>query len=277
MKNSFLILNYLWRKSVHRGEIFDLTLGLCKKEYTIMMIWIVFYWLSVLAAYTFTPIWQTNDLRLPINYFIPWLPFEDLDWNWLVNYIFQMVTCTSVAAFGCIYFPLAVLLINHICLQVDTAILLAEKLNKLIVGAPEGRRKCEQKFLLKSIAEMISRTNEWREDVQNLLRLNFLVDFSVLSFLFCLCIFTLSEGILGSFFLLLTMSVFLCQLFVFCSIGSGLDTRIKKFIITLYDIAWQEMNITDQKDLKLILTFAQNIKGIDAIFKPVNLETFQKV
>lgn len=130
---------------------------------------------------------------------------------------------------------------------------------------------------LKEIIEMTLQVQDWMSDVQNLLRINFLVEFSVLSFLFCMCIFTVSINFFASMFMLLLMYVVLFQLFVYCYMGTRVTTGIENLAEALYDGEWYLMDIKQQKDLQLILLMVQNMQGYDGVFNAVSLETFQWV
>lgn len=281
-------------KSVRASdEHFHLTVNYCRQELILIKLWTVAFGSCFLIAFTFSPILQTNDLRLPVNFYIPWLSFEDVGWMWLLNYIFQVVTCGATSVYLLVYAPITLVLINQVCLQVDTAILLVKKLDEFINGklmssnsneseaCTSGNdyesRNSEVKMMLGRIAEMINHIHEWRGNVQNLMRLNFLVELSALSYSFCSGIFTLSEDVFGSVSLLLTLCVLLCQLFTYCWIGNRLETRVESLSAMLYASEWRSMTVRHQRVLQILLTMSQNIKGIDGVFKSVNLETFQKV
>lgn len=211
-----------------------------------------------------------------MNFHIPWLRFEGIGWKWLLSYIFQVVTTSSVIILLSAYFPLTLVLMSQVCLMVDEAILLVEKFNKSLVdfsieesrsneneattsGAVrkvvylKGIRNAKVKELTKGIAAMVCRANEWRQEIQDLMQLSFLVEFLLLSLSFSLCCFTVFEN--GSDFVLLGLCVLLLQLFLYCWAGTRVDLRVDKLAVALYDIEGLEINVPRRKDLQLNLTW----------------------
>lgn len=100
------------------------------------------------------------------------------------------------------YFPLTLVLIDQVCLEADIVIVLVKALDKVITDSPDGinaARNSETDKLIKIIARMTVRLNEWRKKISGLMRLNFLIELTALSYLFCTGIFTLSVNLYGSF------------------------------------------------------------------------------
>lgn len=220
-----------------------------------------------------------NDLRLPYYFAIILLPFDGMSFNWLLNFLFQFVTVFVVGSFIAIFFAFSVLLLNHTCWLIDATILVIESLNETIVEEFEdvAQKKKAIDGLLKEIAEMVQKVQDWQEGVQSLMGSVFLVDFNVLSSFICMCVFSLTESFFESIPVLLAFSVILSELFVFCWLGSRVDSRVESLCAALYDTEWYAMDRKHQKDLQMSIVMTQNMHGFNGIFSEVNLETFKAV
>lgn len=294
------------RKSVSPldEKCFDLTVRYCKVEARLSIYGFVIFWVVIAICEAFAPLLNLNDLRLSLNFYIPGLRFEVFDWKWCLNFIFQVVNVLSFSVFFIVFVPLTLLLLNQVCLKVDESALLVEKLNKSLVDFSidkpksdepkatssdaikkvvgvavdkEVIRNAEIKELTQRIAEMINSVNEWRREIQDLMQLCFLIEFVILSLCFSLSPFTITENSTGSISVLMGLSIFLAQLFLYCWSGTRFGIRVEKFAASIYDIEWQEMIMKERKDLQLMLMMTQNIGGFDGVFKRVNFETFKEV
>lgn len=283
-------------------ELWMLTLSYCKREFIAIMIYVSgSYPISMLSAVS-NLMFQVNEYRVPIKVFMPLLPSEFDAINWLFNYATQFLVIIIGSLFFYTYFPLTLVVINHTCWGIDATILMVRKMKAAVeekpgkegekdkkqdkkqdkqegdeVGEKQDKKRRLVTVQLKEIIEMTLQVQDWMSDVQNLLRTNFLVEFTVLSFLFCMCIFTVSVNFFASMFILLLMYVVLFQLFVYCFMGTRVTSRIESLAEALYDEDWYLMDVKQQKDLQLILLMVQNMHGYDGVFNAVSLETFQWV
>lgn len=256
-------------------KTWNLCVECCKMELIAIVIWISSCYFCLLFAVTSNLIFTTNEYRLPINFFIIWLPFEGFDFYWALNYLFQLVTAFSVATFFYVYLPTTLVLMNQCCLQVDAAIVNVAELKDVLKNGQDDRDQLHKR--LKEIIDVIHHAEIWQEDVQNLLRFSFLIDFTSLSFLLCMCMYTLLINIYGSVLIFMVMNLLVTQLFIYCWMGSRFISRVEALAAEVYDIDWPSMDIKVQKNIPLILLMTQNMKFFNGIFKMVRLETFQKV
>lgn len=130
------------------------------------------------------------------------------------------------------------------------------------------------------IGELVEKsihTLNFKSNVQKLQRINFFIEFSVLSFIFCLTLYSISADPFGSVIVYAVFQVTLSQFFVSCWMGSRIDERIEKLNAAIYDTDWYSMNPKQRVEVSMILTWALRLKGFDGIFNQVNMETFQKV
>lgn len=219
-----------------------------------------------------------NEYQLPVNVFIIFLPFDGISFVWLLNYIFQLFVGVLGSAFLYTYFPITLVLINQTCWKVDFSILLVEELAQAVASHSSSIQRTDAiRDKQQQIIEMTSQIQDWKDEVQNLMQFSFLADFTVLSFLFCMCIYTLATNFFGSIVVLTLLAVFLSQLFIYCWLGTRLTTKVEALTDELYNINWYLMDSKQQKALQMIIRMTQNIKGFNGIFNTLGLHTFQKV
>lgn len=232
-------------------------------------------------AFTFNIFFPTNDLRLPMSFLITFLPFEEIfSLNWFLNYFFQFITCTFLGIFFFPFVSLTLIALNHSCWGIDILILMVQNFNEKIdykIPKDSLLRKEIIKKEVKGIVEMTFRVQTWRKKLQSLMEIIFFMDFSSLSFLFCICLYNISLNPWASQLIMIMCFIIFFQLFVYCWMGTRLITRIENLTIATYDINWHLLDVTQRKDFLKILMMAQNMKGFNGIFHSVNFETFKTV
>lgn len=222
----------------------------------------------------------TNKYQLPISFFITFLPFDGRSLNWAVNYAFQVTSILFGSILGSPYIMTSVMFLNHSCWEVDVIITEGKRINIVMAdespaGLVLGRSLVDKK--LKKIIQLTLEMLDWQNRVRNLLKISFLVEFTLLSLTFGLCIYVIiSEGF-GSFFSIAVMLVSLFQLYLYCWMGNRVISKIGDFAAELYGTKWYLMSIKQQKDLEMILIMMQNAKEYHGVFNSLKLETFQKV
>lgn len=218
-----------------------------------------------------------NATRLPIAFTI--LSFEEVfTAEWALNYFYQFSTTLVGVVLYAAYLPMIVIFMNHSCWAVELTFLEVEKLDLNL----RQRTASEKKMIsfesdLKNIAKSCKYIIEWQNEAKIVLQSNFLLEFAVSSFVFCLSFQTMRVNVLESFYICLQLPVLLTQLFVYCYMGSRFKSRVEKLSSALYDTKWYLMTISQQKELLVNLRMTQNIKGFDGVFRSVDLATFQKV
>lgn len=164
---------------------------------------------------------------------------------------------------------------NHSCWEENITSLLVQQLDK-ILDDEDSRYEAEalRELLIgkkmKEIIDMTYRMIDYHDRVQSLTQFNFLIDFTLLSFVFCMCLFAIKTIIFPVIVLLTGLS----QIFIYCWIGNRVIVRYETLAASLYSMKWYLMTTKRQKDLQLILLRVQGMKGFNGIFKTVNLETF---
>lgn len=214
---------------------------------------------------------KVNEYHLPLRLFIVWWPING-PVNWTLNYCFQVLVEVFAGGFLVIYFPLTVALMNHSCWGFDVLTVLINELKS--TKDNETDRFDEQ---LKNIVLRSYKILEYHYEAQELLRFNFLLEFSVLSFVFCLSLFTVAANANGSAVVYLVLQVTIAQLFLYCWVGTKFIKSVETLQAAVYNVRWFELNVTRRKMIHLMLVMVQHVKGFNGIFNQVGMDTFQKV
>lgn len=213
--------------------------------------------------------------HLPFNFFIVAFPFEGISVNWLVNLIYQFCFAAIAASFLFFYYSVVLLLMNHSCWGLDSLIIHIEKLQSIDVEDNKHSVSREIQERVKIIATY--KVIEWQNQAQDLLKFNFLLDFSLLSSIYCCCLYCLAADPFASLFPYMVVAILLSQLFILCLMGHRVIVRIEKLQAFVYGVKWYSMTAAMRREIQLILIMAQNLKGFNGIFNEVNMETFQSV
>lgn len=223
---------------------------------------------------------EANKFQLPINYQLVWLPVgAKFSINWIANFSYQAIVSIIGSSLFYIYFPLTLTLMNHTCWGVEALILLVEELGRTIDNEEFGnsRENISISKQMNRIVEMSCSVQEWQREVQSLLRFSFLFEFTFLSILTCLCVYTITLNLAGSTYIFFIMFFILFQLYVYCWLGSHLKDLIEDLLFAIYNIKWYKFEAKKQKFVQILLLTTQNMKGFNGVFKVVELTSFQKV
>lgn len=209
-----------------------------------------------------------------MDYEIVFLPVKGSVCIWVVTYIYQFtVTCLGTV-FLTFYWPMVPIVMNQSCWMVDSAILRVKKLEDSLSQKSSKFQQITLKNAILSFVDII----EWQKKAQNLLKFDFLLEFTMLSFVICLAGFTvMTNDSDSSYHIFLHLVVSSRMLLTYCLVGSRVDKRFSKLAQLLYDVKWETLPVAQQKDIQMMLIMAQNIKKFHGIFEPVDLNTFQKV
>lgn len=182
-----------------------------------------------------------------------------------------------IAIYLMAYFSLTSILMNHSCFVVDAAILSVNKLDECLTQEELPAKDEATKLLLKNVVEKGSAIVLWFDEATDLMQLSFLADFSMVSSILCLCMFTITKEVSDPFYFLLVISVVLPQFFVHCYLGSRVNSRVESFSQAVFGIAWDRMHPKIRKELSLVLAMSQRFSSFNGIFKKVDLGVFQGV
>lgn len=275
-----IFLNFLFRTAaVNIDNERPLTLQYCRMELTPMaaydlVIVIIIAYTATLNVYLFP-----NSYHLPLNAFISVLPFDTVpSINWALNYLQQFATMVSTANFFLVYFPISLLLMNHSCWVVDMAILSVVELEGSLSDKESRAPDCSvAEDSLKNVASMCLKVIEWHGEVRKVLQFSFLTEFSLISVILCLCIYSLTTNFSQLFFIMGLLQGSLSQVYVYSWMSSKFDSRVDKLAAALYDTNWYTLSVKQRKLLQIVLRMTQNVKGFHGVFKSLNLGAFQKV
>lgn len=286
MKSKENILNNFHRESTKENKShWKLSLTYGKRELFALIVHLVVttqIFLFTLFGNVFV---KFNQFRLLYIFYIIWLPFdpEGISTNWILNYIYQASVLTLSVTFYLMYVPLSLIIMNHSCWGLDILLLDVKELDQLIQnqnGETTEKESSNDNLIgvkIRKIIEMHAKVLKWQSDVKTFIQFNFLVGFSFLSIIFCMCIYNLIINSLESTIFIMVLLMLMSQLFTECLMGNRVIIRIDRLITVLYDIKWHLMDTSQQKNLQMILIMAQNMKGFNGIFQTVSMKTFQKV
>ena len=136
----------------------------------------------------------------------------------------------------------------------------------------------ECKKLIKEVVIMMCELMEWKNNINDVLSFNFLVELSIISVIFAMCIFTLSSDlsnliITSCFLTLATFSEFFC----YCLMGTRVSSHIDELTAEIYNVKWYLMTPKQRMDILIFLPLTQNMMTFDGIFNEINTTTFQQV
>lgn len=255
---------YVIRKAhLTRNDQRHLTLRYCKQEFLASITFLSSSFVIVSLVIFSVLLFEISDNRLPLKFYIVFLPFEGLSLNWLINYVYQVLIGFITAPILFTFFTLTWIIMNHCCWGLDEIILEVEA----VMDQSEITR----------IVEKSIRVLNFQEKVQKLLQFNFFVEFSVLSFIFCLTLYSIALDPFGSVLVYAIMQLTLTQLFISCWMGNRVNQRLEHLTAAVYDIDWVPMNNDSRKGVLMILMWSQKLNGFNGIFNQVNMQTLQRV
>lgn len=279
MEIEIIAINRLSTKMLPNELQWEMTLKYFKVESKLTKIFVSVSMMTLILSNTFFPLLVPNDNHTPFNFHAAYLPFEIHSLSWALNFVYQIFLSVSMVIFFVVYFPMTLILMNHTCWAVDSVVLQVEDLNAGVTRFSEGRDE-EVKPKLRKIIQKTHYMIATRSKVQKLLQYCFTTDFSILSFVLCLSFLSVitslgtSDPVSNS---IVSAVIVLTQLYIYCSMGSKLSTRIDYLADALYCSEWYLFSSKQQKVLQLILYNIQKTKGFKGMFKAVNLRTFQEV
>lgn len=256
--------------------ISQLTTKYCKAEYFAILIYSVNVWLFIIFISTVAVFFFPNDFHLPIKFYIFFLPFEGFSLNWAINYFYQTIQTYLALTLFLGYLIITLLFMRQTCWKIDVASLTIKKLQREL-EATAGKDVQTIKQLLGEVVEAVDNVLTWHDDIQDIMSFNFLAEFTLMSSVFCLCVFTLTMSPASSIYALVLTLAGLSQLFVYCLFGTQVEIGYERLAAEVYDLNWYDLKPAQRKDLLKILCITQAKTGFHGFFQPVNLPTFEAV
>lgn len=179
-----------------------------------------------------------NAYRLPGNFFIVLLPFEGYSFNWFLNYIYHTLLSVAVVIFFATYNPVTMLLVYHACWKTEALIANVEELDKISgeVQTSEIREMIDEN--VQKLVDSCCDINEWITEAQEILRIHFLIEFSLISSILGLCLFAISVDTSVSTEVYVVAIVPVIQLYTYCWLGNRLIVCNEKLVATVYNVKW---------------------------------------
>lgn len=252
-----------------------LTLDYCGIEFKCVLMYCIAVTLLDIFSLTGLVMLFPNDFVLPLKFQIIFLPFDGISVNWLLNYAYQLIDILLELTYFLGYFCVTLVLMNHSCWVIDATVPSVLKLEEVL-----SNDEVNQSDVRTSIQEVIEQSLgviSWMNETRRILRLSFLSEITLLSSILCMSIFTFLSSPYESLFVLALGMIALSQFAVYCWIGSRVNSRLAQFANAIYNCRWDKMTPSQRRDLQLVLMMTQNIKGFNAVFKPVDLRSLQNV
>lgn len=181
-----------------------------------------------------------NDFSLPLKFYIIFLPFEGFSFNWFLNYAFQLVNILAATVFYVSYCCIISILMHHSCWVVDSAVLCVQKLQESLIQEDIDFMNIRQE--LREVINQSLTIISWLNVARRVLRLSFLFEFSLMSSILCMCIFTFLSSPNESMLVLAAAMIALSQFSVYCWMGSMVNSRIEIFSSAIYNVRWYKMH-----------------------------------
>lgn len=216
-----------------------------------------------------------SNFQLPLK--LLFLPLEGFAYCWLLNYLYHVFVSMLATVFLIFYWPMILIVMNHSCWLVDSAILQVQALESVTCLKNLVLYQSEIRQAMKDINDSILKIIKWQQRAQNLLRFDFFLEFTTISFLICFSAITISTSIDVPSINVMELAACALQLFVYCMMGSRVENRFHSLAKAIYDVRWERMDPKERKSLKLMLVMAQNLKGFNSFFNKVDMKTFQQV
>lgn len=260
-----------------RHADWSMTQSYCKREVLVGAAVAYFYFSMYCFAFTVGLVLIPNKYVVPYSYNIPAL-FDEYNFAaWTANYLHQWLWITSFDITFVSNVAFFYILMSHTCWLIDSALIFIEEFGDELSRGVEHMQADFISTKLRKITDMVEAVQAWQGSVSDSLRLSFCL-ISVMQYsVTVMFLFSFLSNAAESFLSFISLFVMLLDLFVFCKLGTKVETRLEKLVAALHGINWARLTPRQRKDLCLILTVTQNISSYDCIFLPISLETFQKV
>lgn len=164
---------------------------------------------------------------------------------------------------------------NHSCWIIDAAILNVKDFDQN--WSSDELDQADVRADIKRIVEDSLEIILWMNETRPILKFSFLAEFTLLSTIFCLSIYTFSSNLNESLNVVSAFMLAFSQLSVYCWMGSRIETKMRTLSSAIYSTRWENLKPKQRQDLQLVMMMVQNIGGFNGIFESVDFETFQKV
>ncbi|KFB50274.1 AGAP011813-PA-like protein [Anopheles sinensis] len=212
---------------------------------------------------------------VPFGFVIPSVSIDNLR-GFSVNYALQLfesiLTVSGIVGSECAFF----MFLLNACLQVDMMCLELDRLSALCVLNGKGQYTVEIRNRIRTIIEHHIEHLDFMKTMCNLFMLHFLVVFGCIFFqLISIVVVVVAIPNWYPGYFLFTMLTF--QLFFSCALGQLLDLKCDELTVAIYTVPWYNMEVQDQKALRLLLMASQRPVLISYGFGTVNIRTFFEI
>uniref|UniRef100_A0A182LZM3 Odorant receptor n=1 Tax=Anopheles culicifacies TaxID=139723 RepID=A0A182LZM3_9DIPT len=215
------------------------------------------------------------EYALPLGFFIPNVGMDYLK-GFALNFAFQLfessLMVAGIISSECAFF----MFLLNACLQVDMLRLELERLGGLGASNTDGRHTGEIRTRIQAIIEHHIEHLDYSKSMCNLFELHFFIVFG--------CIFCQLVSIVvvvvavpdwyPGYFLFAMLTV---QLFFSCALGQNFNIKCDELTVAIYNVPWYNMEVCDQKAIKLLLLASQHPGRLSYGFGTVNMRAFFEI
>ncbi|XP_040164864.1 odorant receptor 43a-like [Anopheles arabiensis] len=212
---------------------------------------------------------------LPFGFFIPTVGMDTLQ-GYTLNYGFQMLE-TTLMVIGIISSESAFFMFQqNACLQVDMLRLQLRRLSELSAANGDGSSTKEIRTRIQTIIQHHVEHLDYSKSMCSLFELHFFIVFGCIFFQLVsnvVVIVSVPDWYPGYFlFIMLTV-----QLFFSCALGETFNIKSDELTVAIYNVPWYNMEVRDQKAMRLLLMASQNPGRLSYGFGTVNMRAFFEI
>lgn len=246
----------------------------------------LFYRVIIIMVFfllTVVPLVGMNKTRLPLDFYIPFLPVDGFSVNWGINYIYQLIIMLASIPIVNAHVGLTILVISHACFKIDTALISLKRFSDSFEDNAmhfKYWRIWNHSVIKSRMKRFVDETNdiiEYTKMAQKFIALPNCADTLIISFMICTSAYAARHNWLASVVCVLMIVSAIAQLALYNFAGLIMLNKVEELVFSVYDTPWYNLHYKRQKDIFFILLVLQNMKGLNSIFNNLCNATFYQV
>ncbi|EDS30207.1 odorant receptor [Culex quinquefasciatus] len=242
---------------------------------------VIFYSMAFVAATVATGLLPTviylwtGQRNLPLGIELPFLDPDSLK-GYLLNYLYQ-ISCM-------LWTPPALIAVQNMCfilvfnvfIQYDILLLGLEDLNLLIKENTDGKLDSDVHQKLLQVLQYHQRLTSFSGAIERSFSVQFFVEISSNALQVIVTLFVANTANWMPGYLIIFLATF--QSLMLCFLGALNELKSDQLVAKIYDVAWSEMRLPEQKSIHILLTKSQQASLLSCGgLLPMNMNLFLKV
>src|SRR5690349_2324315 len=171
-----------------------------------------------------------NKHQLPYNFKFVYLPVGPfMSPKWFIQYLLQFVMTNFAVAYFYFYSLYTLLIMNYSCWEIDA---LRSQVERMFQSGEMSENLIDDQ--VKKTIFRSYRVMSWMNEARALFRISFFTDFSLSSFILCMCFYTLSANFGSISFFVIVIELF-SQISVFCWMGNRVNVCVENLYVAVYE------------------------------------------